>query len=160
MKKLFLFFFGTLAMTTLHAQSAGSSEVATSKSVYAEVLGGGLAFSANYDSRFAGHNGFGFRAGLGVVPLKGNTVITIPLGLNDLFGHGPGYFEVEVTGTVFTETSGKFNGKSVSSVFLYPHIGYRHTRPSKSFLWRIYAGPMFYGSAVVPWLGLSLGYTL
>jgi hypothetical protein len=160
MKKLFLFFLTIIAVTTLQAQTGKSAEHPASKSVYAELLGGGIGFSANFDSRFIAQNGFGYRAGLGVVPLKGNTVITIPIGLNDLFGHGPSFFEVEVTGTILTKTSGTFNGKTVSPVFIYPHVGYRYSKPSKSFLGRIYAGPMFYGSNIIPFAGLSLGYTL
>lgn len=160
MKKLFLILVGIISVTSLKAQSDNSESAVTTKSVYGELLGSGLAISANFDSRFSGTKGLGYRIGLGFVPLKGTSAITIPFGLNAIFGKRSSFFEAEFTATVLTTSSGKFNGKSVSSVFLYPHIGYRYTKPAKSFFGRIYAGPMFYGSELVPYAGISLGYTL
>ena len=159
MKKLSLLLMGAISLLSLQAQSDQSQSV-TSRSVYVELLGSGLAVSANFDSRFNGSKGFGYRLGLGVVPLKSSTVLTIPLGVNAILGSGPSYFEAEATATILTTTTGKFNGKSVSPIFIYPHVGYRYTKPSKSFIGRICAGPMFYGGGVIPYAGLSFGYTL
>lgn len=160
MKKLFLLFFGATVVTSLHAQSSTTSGDITSKSVYVELLGSGLAFSANYDSRFSGSKKFGYRVGIGFIPLKNFTPLTFPLGVNAILGHGPSHLEVEATATILTSTSGKFNGKKPSGVFIYPHIGYRYTKPTKSFFGRIVAGPIFFGGKVIPYGGLSLGYTL
>ncbi len=160
MKKLCLLFFSTITIISLRAQSGTTPGDITSKSVYVELLGSGLAFSANYDSRFSGSKGFGYRVGIGFIPLKGSTPLTFPLGVNAILGHGPSYFEVEATATILTSTKANFNGKKASGVFIYPHIGYRYTKPTKSIIGRIIAGPVFFGSKVIPYGGLSLGYTL
>ena len=160
MKKLFLILLGALSCTCLKAQSESADIPATSRSIYVELLGSGLAFSANYDSRFSGSKGFGYRVGIGFIPLKGSTPLTFPLGVNAILGNGPSYLEVEATATILTSTKANFNGKKASGIFFYPHIGYRYTKPTKSFIGRIVAGPMFFGSKVIPYAGLSLGYTL
>ncbi|HVZ95535.1 MAG TPA: hypothetical protein VG847_01570 [Chitinophagaceae bacterium] len=160
MKKLLLILTGVISITSLKAQSDNPESGVTTKSVYAELLGSGLAFSANFDSRFNGTRGLGYRMGLGVVPLKGNTALTIPFGLNAIFGKKSSFFEAEFTATVLTSSSGKFNGKNASAVFIYPHVGYRYTRPAKSFIGRVCIGPMIYGGEIIPYGGLSFGYTL
>ena len=77
------------------------------KSVFAELLGPGLA-SINYDMRLQpGESGIGFRAGIGGLPVntvyddgtntytERRSVITIPLGLNYLLGkNDKHYFEL------------------------------------------------------------------
>lgn len=160
MKKLFLFFLGAISFSCLKAQSESADIKTTSRSVYVELLGSGLAVSANYDSRFSGSKGFGYRVGIGFIPLKGSTPLTFPLGVNAILGHGPSYLEVEATATILTSTKANFNGKKASAVFFYPHIGYRYTKPTKSIFGRIVVGPMLFGSKVIPYGGLSLGYTL
>jgi hypothetical protein len=161
MKKLFFFLLVIIPMISLKAQSDQSSGAdATSRSVYAEILGGGIGFSGNFDSRFRGANGFGFRAGIGVLPATGATILTVPLGLNYITGSHSSHFEAEFTATVFTVTNAKFNGKTISPVFFYPHIGYRYSKPTRSFLGRIYVGPLFFAGHVLPFAGISLGYTL
>jgi len=160
MKKVILVLGCFMVLASANAQSESGETSGTTKSVYAELLGSGLAISANYDSRFSGNKGLGYRVGLGFVPLKGATTLTIPFGVNAIFGKRYSFFEAEFTATILTTTTGKFNGKQASAVFLYPHIGYRYTKPSKSFIGRILAGPMFYGGEVIPFLGISLGYTL
>ena len=159
MKSIFLFFLNMLVVNSMRAQ-ADASFAGTTKSVCAEVLGAGIGFSANFDSRFKGQNGLGFRAGLGFVPVTGITILTIPLGVNYITSKRSSHFEAEFTGTVFTSTNGKFNGDKISPVFLFPHVGYRYSKPSKSFLGRIYGGPMFFGGITLPFAGISLGYTL
>ncbi|MCC7400636.1 MAG: hypothetical protein IT214_04035 [Chitinophagaceae bacterium] len=160
MKKLCLILLGVASITSLKAQSDNTQGTVTSKSVYIELLGSGLAFSANFDSRFNGRKGLGYRIGMGFVPLSRRTTLTFPLGVNAILGHGPSYFDAEATATILTSSSGKFNGKEVSRVFIYPHIGYRYTKPTKSFIGRVYVGPLIFSSKVLPFAGLSLGYTL
>jgi hypothetical protein len=160
MKKLILMLIGVTVITSLKAQSGNSEPTGTSKSVYVEVLGSGIGFSANFDSRFMGSKGFGFRVGVGYVPLTGASTLTIPFGLNYITGAKSSHFEAEATATVLTASGGKLNGKTVSALFIYPHIGYRYTKPSKSFLGRIYAGPILFNGHALPFAGISLGYTL
>jgi hypothetical protein len=158
MKKLLLFFSGLIIVVSLKAQSSASQGSPASKSVYLELLGSGVIFSVNFDSRFKGQNGFGYRVGIGngVSP----SIFIIPLGVNYLTGKGPGHFEAEFTASILTK-SRSYNHKVYSTpVLMYPHIGYRHSKPGKSFLWRINAGPLFEPSGrLIPYLGFSLGYT-
>lgn len=160
MKKTFLVLLCLITAAMLKAQSVTPESTVTTKSVYVELLGSGLVTSLNFDSRFHGSQGLGYRIGLGYVPLSKGTTLSIPVGLNAIFGKRYSFFEAEVTGTVVTSSTGKFNGSDVSKVFVYPHAGYLYTKPRKSFIGRIYVGPMFYGSRVLPYAGLSLGYTL
>ncbi|MGH2564405.1 MAG: hypothetical protein ACRDE8_01355 [Ginsengibacter sp.] len=159
MKKLFLILFGVISITSLKAQSDQSQSTVTSKSVYLELFGSGLIGSVNFDSRFNGTTGLGYRVGLGFVPLTRATALTIPLGLNFITGRGASHFEAEVTATILTTHYGNFNGKPASSVIIYPHVGYRYSKPTKSFIGRIVVGPGIYSGEVIPWAGLSFGYT-
>ena len=86
MKKIVLGIFCVVAAIT--------ASNAQNKAVYGELGGNGLVFSANYDMRFKGESGFGFRAGVGFAAVDGLTIITFPVGLNWLSGKGPHHFEV------------------------------------------------------------------
>lgn len=159
MKKLLLFLLGFIILISLKAQSSVSQGNATSKSVYLELLGSGISFSVNFDSRFKGQNGFGYRVGIGngISP----NIFIIPFGVNYLTGKGPGHFEAEFTASVLTQSRSYDHKVYSTPVLIYPHIGYRHSKPSKSFLWRINAGPLFIPDGkLTPYLGFSLGYTL
>lgn len=163
MKRSLLILLGLASMIHVKAQSfnvddAGTSGKApTNKSVYAEAGGGGLIFSANFDSRFPGTDNLGYRVGLGVFP-SNNTVVTLPFGVYYLIGNEPNYFEVEVTAAVATS---EYQFKSHKSIFFfYPHVGYRLNKTSNAFFFKIEVGAMFVGSEVVPFPGLGLGYTL
>ena len=158
MKKLLLFLSGFIIFVTLKAQSTEAPVSLTTKAAYLELLASGVVFSVNFDSRFRGENGFGYRVGIGTA-ISPNIFI-IPLGINYLTGAGPGHFEAEFTASILT-SSRSYNDKVYSTpVLLYPHIGYRHFKPGKSFLWRINAGPTFEpGGRVIPFLGFSLGYS-
>jgi len=146
------------------AQSGKSDESDNSgpatKAVYGEFGGSGLIFSANFDSRFKGHKGIGFRVGVGYAGGGGTSVVTIPLGLNFLAGRGPHYFEFGVSATLVTDSYSGFDEGS-SNWFFHPHFGYRFTKPSNSFNGRIYVGPIIAnGFTFFPFGGLSVGYTL
>lgn len=158
MKKISLMLFGFVLLMNAKAQENSNPDgTKTSKAVYAELGGGGLFISANFDSRFKGNNGLGYRAGIGFLPVNRN-VLTFPLGINTLVGRGPSYFEAEVTVTPATAKA-KFNNRT-SSVFIYPHIGYRYSKASGGFNFRVNGGPLIIASHVMPWAGLSFGYTL
>jgi len=158
MKKISLFLLGIALIFTAKAQENNSDRTGTSKAVYAELGGGGIGFSANFDSRFQGHTGLGFHAGIGFLPASNRSVISFPIGINTLIGKGASHFEAEVTVTPITAKA-TFN-KKTSSIFIFPHIGYRYTKPARSFNFRINAGPLIFVGKVIPWAGLSFGYTL
>lgn len=165
MKKLLFVLLGFTSMITLKAQSdkiddfTTSGSGTTSKSIYGEFIGGGLIFSANFDSRFSGAKNFGYRAGIGLFPASGQAIITVPVGLNYLIGNAPSYFEIEATGT-FVSTKAKTGSFKTTSIFFWPHIGYRYTKSSNSIFFKIDAGPLILTNKVFPWGGLGVGYTL
>lgn len=167
MKKIILIILGfVLIAGTAQAQNGkegSESTVQATKAVYGEFGGSGLIFSGNFDMRFKGHKGLGFRLGIGYAAASDISVVTVPLGLNVLVGNGPHYFELGASGTLTTASVTFFDDETEkgSAWFFMPHLGYRYSKPSKSFNGRIYVGPVIAGgSAFFPWGGLSVGYTL
>jgi hypothetical protein len=138
---------------------SSDGEGVTSRAVYGEFFGSGLAFSANFDSRFKGSTGLGFRVGIGGAGGTGGGILTFPLGINYLAGKSAHHFEA---GTTFTIVTAAFDlsGDSGSGWFVLPHIGYRYSKPSNSFNGRIYVGPFIAnGFTFFPFGGISAGFT-
>jgi hypothetical protein len=153
----------TIILLTFSSQAQTENSGPTTKAVYGEFLGSGLVFSANFDTRFKGHKGFGLRAGVGFAGGDGSGIVTFPLGLNYLAGRGPHYFEIGASATLVSQAYSSFDDddESSSSWFFHPHFGYRYTKPSNSFNGRIYVGPIIGdGFAFFPFGGISVGYTL
>jgi len=165
MKKLFLTTVIVLiAISSLHAQA--------NKSVFFELGGNGLAFSANFDSRFKkSEKGFGFRAGLGFIPAVDAILfatpfmVTVPLGINHLAGKAPNYFEsgigityVYITDNFTSAFWGDTEGTPGSTMVFVPSVGYRYAKTGKAIQWRIFISPLFGPGGSKFWAGLSLGY--
>jgi hypothetical protein len=161
MKKILLFVVVVcLAATTVSAQA--------NKSVFIEILGNGLGFSANFDARFAKkENGLGFRAGIGIVPGTGkdevlsfSSILTIPAGLNYLAGKGPHYFEGGLGATYISGSVKIFDeeGKGNGLIFV-PSAGYRYAAKGKGFQARIIISPLIGGGTAIFWGGISIGFT-
>jgi hypothetical protein len=161
MKKLLTLVFCSLLLLTVTAQKEGSSNTGpATKALYGEFGGSGILFSANYDQRFKGHKGLGFRVGFGLLAGGDAALITVPIGINGLAGKGPHYFEYGFSGTLFSDSYDGFD-EGVSTWVFMPHFGYRYTKPSNSFNGRIYIGPIIAdGCVFFPFAGLSVGYTL
>jgi hypothetical protein len=164
MKKIILIILGFVLITgTAMAQNGKEGSESTgpsTKAVYGEFGGSGLIFSGNFDMRFKGHKGFGFRLGIGYAGGTGASLVTVPVGLNALVGKGPHYFEVGASATLLSDSYEGFDEGSTSWFFM-PHFGYRFTKPTKSFNGRIYVGPIIAeGFTFFPFGGLSVGYTL
>jgi hypothetical protein len=163
MKKIFLILSAFISSSVcLFAQSEKSGEISTtSKAVYGEFGGSGLLFSANFDSRFKGSKGLGFRVGIGGAGGTGGAIITFPFGLNVLTGENAHHFEGGLTATFLTGTGDLSFGDTDASTWIFmPHLGYRYSKPSNSFNGRIYVGPLIFNGAVFfPFGGLSIGYT-
>lgn len=141
-------------------KEASMSSGPASKALYGEFGGSGILFSFNYDQRFKGHKGLGFRAGFGMLAAGGEALISIPVGINGLALEGPHHIEYGFSGTLFSDTYSGFDEGSSTWIFM-PHIGYRYTKPSNSFNGRVYIGPIVAdGFTFFPFGGLSVGYTL
>ncbi len=164
MKKLLSFFLCFAFMIQVKAQvdkidDAGTGgKASVNRSIYGEGGGGGLIFSANYDSRFPGTENVGYRLGVGFYPGSNNFVVTVPVGLYYLLGKAPNYFEMEVTAAVATSEANFKSHKS--NFFFYPHIGYRYNKNTKGFFFKVEVGPLFVAGKVYPFPGLGFGYTL
>jgi hypothetical protein len=164
MKKIIFGFICTMlisfAASAQSDKSGAENSGPASKAVYGEFGGSGLLFSANFDSRFKGYKGLGFRVGVGMLAAGDGAVISFPFGINGLAGKGPHHFEYGATATLLTATYGGFD-EGESAWFFMPHFGYRYTKPSNSFNGRIYIGPIIAdGFTFFPFAGLSVGYTL
>ena len=161
MKKVFLLLVTVSSFVTVLGQSDKPEATGgASKAVYGELGGSGLAFSANFDSRFKGFNGFGFRIGIGGAGGTGGGILTFPVGFNYLAGKkGPHFFEVGATVTLVTAAF-DISDETGSSWFALPHFGYRYTKPASSFNGRIYVGPIITdGFVFFPFGGISAGFT-
>ncbi len=63
-----LIFFITISISVSAQENKYESSAERAKSVYIELCGNGIEFSANYDFRFAKkQDGFGARAGIGLL---------------------------------------------------------------------------------------------
>lgn len=159
-KTLFIGLLSFSFFLSAFGQTEDASPAPTSKAVYGEIGGSGLAFSANFDSRFKGYKGLGFRVGIGGAGGTGGGILTFPVGLNVLAGKkGPHFFEAGATVTLVTDAF-DIGDEGGSGWFALPHFGYRYSKPSSSFNGRIYVGPFITsGLFFFPFGGISAGYT-
>lgn len=143
---------------------AKAIQAQANKSIFLELAGNGLAFSANFDSRLTkSEKGFGFRVGVGIIPgyMEPNAT-TIPIGINHLAGKSPNYFESGLGVTYGYKEDGfdyigYSNGPYRKRVFLIvPSIGYRRAKTGKSFQFRFCITPVI-GDKLNLWAGLSGG---
>jgi hypothetical protein len=168
MKPLFTLFISSLIVSGMALGQGG-------KSVFLELGGNGLGFSANFDARFTkAEKGLGFRAGFGFLPgvsIGGNddptffswpTILSIPVGLNFLLGKAPNYFEVGLGATYFYGR-GRFTffflpvDSTLSTFMFIPSAGYRFAKPGKSFQGRAFISPYIFSGGVSFFAGVSGG---
>lgn len=128
------------------------------QNVYVELLGQGLLFTANYDTRFSKkRNGLGGRIGIGAIGSDGDNIVTIPVSLNYLLGEGKNFFEIGLGATYATASVLDTNG---SAVFGTMSFMYRLQPVKSGFNLRVGFTPIFNADAFIPYYaGVSLGYT-
>lgn len=172
-----------LACNTLSAQEQAAAENdATGKQFYVELGGGGVLFSANYDSRFAKSQlGFGYRIGLGfgITTVETNSYdyygysydyetksyATFPIGLNYVFGKQKSAhaFEVGAGLSVLTRKVDLYNytndPNNAGHVIGYMTFMYRLQPLDGGFTWRIGFTPII-GTAgdIYPSATIGIGY--
>lgn len=130
------------------------------QSVFVEVGGNGVGFSANYDSRFnKSEKGLGFRVGIGIYPTI-PSILTIPVGINHLAGKAPHYFESGVGVTYVSLLSFSFFGSNVKAngIAFIPSIGYRYQPSGKGFTGRVFISPLIASGGAQFFGGLSGGF--
>ncbi len=76
-----------------NAQRSDLSEEKNAQSLYLEGGGPGLV-TINYEQRFKGQTGFGFRAGMGGYGAGKSGVFTVPVGINYITGSESQFAEI------------------------------------------------------------------
>jgi hypothetical protein len=168
MKQLILTTITCILLTTVYAQA--------NKSVFLEIGGNGMAFSANFDSRFTkSEKGFGYRVGVGGIPATNSNVdilypstpfvLSVPVAINHLAGKAPNYFEsglgftyMYTSGTISSDFWGYEEDITGSYAAFVPSIGYRHAKAGKAFQYRVILSPVFAKGGTTFWGGFSAGY--
>ncbi|MFN3666558.1 MAG: hypothetical protein ACK4S0_10390 [Sediminibacterium sp.] len=146
--------------TCLYAQDRGNDlPDPPAKSVFGEIGGPGL-FSINYDQRFKGQKGLGFRAGMGGIGFLTSGIFAVPVGINYLSGRDGHYLELGAGLSAITITDGdEFFDNSNSTIFGYLNFGYRYQPEKKGFTARVFVSPLITGAGVFPFYGgISAGF--
>jgi len=161
MKRLLLLFaLAASIYTTVTAQRDNSDlPLPPAKNIYGEIGGPGI-LSLNYDQRFKGQKGLGFRVGAGGIGFLTSGVFAIPVGLNYLSGSNGHYLELGAGASAITITDGEdFFENSSSTVFGYLNFGYRYQPEKNGFTGRVFVSPLITGAGVFPFYGgISFGF--
>lgn len=153
-----------VCLITIISYSQKTEEVSSpAQTVFIEIGGNGLLFSANYDTRFSRkQSGIGGRVGLGFFGGSGGGILTVPIGINYLAGKAPNFLEAGLgyTYATFTAADGDdlFSG---SGSVIFPSIGYRYQQKNKGLMARIVLSPAIAVSNGGGWFffaGIGLGY--
>jgi hypothetical protein len=131
----------------------------SAKNVNLEIGGPGI-FSFNYDQRFKGQKGLGFRLGFGGIGVPGVGLFSVPVGLNYLKGSNANYFEMGAGASALTISDGStFFSSSSSTVIGYINLGYRYQPEKKGFTGRVFISPIITSVGILPTFGgISAGY--
>lgn len=161
MKSLLIFLSCCLCLQSKVFAQNESDGPKRAQSVYGEIGGNGILFSANYDFRFKkSDKGLGMRAGLGFFGGSGGGLVTVPVGLNYLIGKAPSYLEVGL-GYTYVSITSEDNFIEGAGSLLVPSIGYRFQPSNKGFTGRVIISPLIglgEGGGWVMFGGISAGY--
>lgn len=143
-----------------------------SQNVYFEILGPGITYSFNYDTRFQNTlNGLGGRVGISYVSVDNVSMLTVPIGVNYLLGKKGNYFEMGAGATFVHanakdeqegDTDGVFflDGGSASNVLGNLTFGYRRQPVDGGFSFRAGFSPVFGSGDFIPyWPYIGFGYS-
>jgi hypothetical protein len=164
MKKVFLFFAASGFICSASAQyKSDNASSGPAKAMFFEIGGPGIA-SINYDMRFKGEDGAGFRVGLGGFSLGTSgdrqTAIFIPLAFNVIKGKdGKNYFELGggVTPVIYNDSYS--TGDNLTTTFGHLNIGYRLQPQNGGFFFRAAINPVFGRGFFWPYYGgIAFGY--
>jgi hypothetical protein len=131
------------------------------QALYFQLGGSGPILSANYDRRFAKTlNGAGFAVGLGYWNIGGESMFSVPVSLNYLFGRKSHFIEI-AGGTTFISASVlDWTGENENETGFIHHInlGYRHQPAAGGFFFRGGFSPLFYQGEANMSFYLGFGY--
>ncbi len=150
------------------------TEKVKNKSIYAELAGAGVAFSANFDQRISKSNsGFGYRVGTGFhLQSKFNqsttnpgfnkiVVLTIPAQINYVYQINGSTSAIELgVGATYTSKRIELLETDGSNDHLYYNAALMYRRiPKKGNInWRLGLTPFYNAEKFFPSGGLSIGY--
>lgn len=162
MKQAVIFLLGFLLLTTIQTYAQKNSDdipQPPARNIYGEIGGPGI-LSLNYDQRFKGQKGLGFRVGAGGIGFLTSGVFAIPVGINYLSGSKGHYLELGAGASAITITDGEdFFENSSSGFFGYVNFGYRYQPEKNGFTGRVFISPLITGAGVFPFYGgLSFGF--
>ena len=131
-----------------------------------ELGGNAVLVSVNYDLRFSEEiKGFGARIGLGYgrtldEVLGFESVFTIPVVINYLFGKNGKYIELGTGGTYLTKEIGSYiDDKTLSQFVSTISLMYRRQPLNGGFMWKVGLATIVAKELVEPTrIGISLGY--
>jgi hypothetical protein len=154
------------AQTQATPTPADSAKITRPQTLFVELLGPGVTFSANYDTRFfKKHDGLGIRIGIGYFVDEDLTLTTFPVQINYLLGKKGKFFEIGA-GATYASLKDKNGGNTTvlsfgdaSTVIGSLTFGYRYQPVDGGFSFRGSFNPLFNSRSFVPYLGLSFGYT-
>ncbi len=136
------------------------------KNIYVEIMGAGLAFSANYDTRFENkEDGIGARIGVGGYSIDASSILAVPVQLNYLVGKKNKFLELGLGFTYFNFSGSDlifFKGSKVNTSKEIGTLtfGYRYQPKEGGFSYRTFISPFFDGKTFIPyWFGASMGYS-
>lgn len=158
---IIVFAFLVFSSSSLLAQKRANNST-HQHTLYAELAGQSLGFSFNYDFRFKDQQqGWGARAGLGLVVYGGTEFISVPVGINYISGRNGKYFELGAGATMGKGIFFHSNDFGVVGTFC---VGFRVQPEDGGFNFRANLNPSFGsnddGVFFVPFVpGISLGYT-
>ncbi|WKK59806.1 hypothetical protein [Sphingobacterium sp. BN32] len=134
--------------------------------VFFEILGTGLTYSFNYDTRFQNRpDGLGARVGVSYYAIDGDKLFTLPVGLNYLLGKNGHYFELGAGATLISgeEEDGEIlfiDSESNTTVMGNLVFGYRKQPLDGGFLFRAGFAPVITKKDFIPyWPYVSFGYS-
>ncbi|MBK8954641.1 MAG: hypothetical protein IPM34_03665 [Saprospiraceae bacterium] len=144
--------FAFISLSTSFSQS--------NQSVYAELLGNGLIFSFNYDTRFSDKpTGLGGRFGLGFIGKGDEGALLIPMQLNWLLGKDGKYFEIGL-GTTYVGGTQEFFEEDIDHFVGTLTFGYRRQPLDGGFMWKAAITPILADGFFWPYyVGFGLGYS-
>lgn len=162
MKQAVIFLFGLLLLVTTQTFAQKNNNdipQPPARNIYGEIGGPGI-LSLNYDQRFKGQKGLGFRVGAGGIGFLTSGVFAIPVGINYLSGSKGHYLELGAGASAITITDGEdFFENSSSGFFGYVNFGYRYQPEKNGFTGRVFISPLITGAGVFPFYGgLSFGF--
>ncbi len=147
-----------------YAQNDSGNHLGTERaqSVYFEILGPGILYSGNYDTRFQDTpNGLGGRIGASFISIDDESLFTLPVMINYLLGREGKYFEIGLGATYLRNNdNGDIIFEETDDIIGTMVFGYRSQPIDGGFMFRAGFAPIFSEGDFIPYYPyLSLGYT-